>query len=74
MISAPNEKLAFKKEEEEMYKYDIIGKPSDYSDPNNWLRLTWNFKFQCKGKFHHALKIFDFIEVYKAWSAENWYN
>lgn len=22
-----------------MYKYDMIGKPSDYSDPNNWLRI-----------------------------------
>ena len=38
------------------------------------LELTWNCKFQCRGKFHHALKILDFIELYKAKSEENWYN
>ena len=25
--------------------------------------LTWKSKFQCRGKFHHALKFFDFLEL-----------
>ena len=25
--------------------------------------LTWNFKFQCSGKFHQTLKFLDFIEL-----------
>ena len=29
-------------------------------------KLTWKSKFQCRGKFHHALKFFDFLELWEA--------